>query len=50
MQVSEPTRATRHYLSIKAKRDEELRKFLKGISARKRREAIEKAAKGRDGK
>lgn len=50
MNVSEPTRATREYLRAKAGTNAKLRRTLKGISRRQRREAIERAAQGRAGK
>lgn len=47
MNVSEPTRATRNYLAVNAATEKRLRASLKALSARKRREAIERAATAR---
>jgi len=45
-QISEPTRSTREYLRAKAGTNAKLRKMLRGISKKQKREAIARAASG----
>lgn len=45
-QITEPTRSTREYLRAKAGTNARIRKYLKGISKKQKREAIARAASG----
>lgn len=44
MNYTEPTRSTREFLRAQAGTNAKLRKLLKGVSRKQRREAMERAA------